>query len=82
MNGGLDEAKLVADQGGFYLLGEVLPQSNLYHFKQKSLNKRSTDQTVKELSEIKNVKSFSHQTVQKVNDISLWKIERYKFSYN
>jgi len=65
VNGGLDEAKLVADQGGFYLLGEVLPQSNLYHFKQKSLNKRSTDQTVKELSEIKNVKSFSHQTVQK-----------------
>ena len=56
----------MADVGGFELLGQVLPDSDLYHFKEKRLSKRSVDEAEIDLSGIANVKSFSHQTVHKV----------------
>ena len=64
--GGEEAARLVADVGGFELLGQVLPDSDLYHFKEKRLSKRSVDEAEIDLSGIANVKSFSHQTVHKV----------------
>ena len=64
--GGEEAARLVADVGGFELLGQVLPDSDLYHFKEKRVQKRSVDEAEIDLSGIANVKSFSHQTVHKV----------------
>ena len=64
--GGAEAAQLVADVGGFELLGQVLPDSDLYHFKEKRVQKRSVDEAEIDLSGIANVKSFSHQTVHKV----------------
>jgi len=63
--GGLEAAQLVADTEGFDLLGEVIPDSNLYHFKEKRINKRSLSEAELHLSQIPNVQSISHQTVNK-----------------
>ena len=73
--GGPEAAKLVADVGGFELLGQVLPDSDLYHFKEKRILKRSVDEAEIDLSSIANVKSFSHQTVHKVF-IRRWILKR------
>ena len=73
--GGSEAAKLVADVGGFELLGQVLPDSDLYHFKEKRILKRSVDEAEIDLSSIANVKSFSHQTVHKVF-IRRWILKR------
>lgn len=66
VTGGVEAARLVADAGGFDLLGQVLPDSDLYHFKEKRVSKRSVDEAEIDLSAIENVRSFSHQTVHKV----------------
>ena len=66
--GGLEEAQLVADTEGFDLLGEVIPDSNLYQFKEKRINKRSLSEAELHLSQIPNVQSISHQTVNKVQN--------------
>jgi len=63
--GGLEAAQVVADKEGFDLLGEVIPESNLYHFKEKRINKRSLNEAELQLSQIPNVQSISHQTVIK-----------------
>ena len=78
--GGEEAARLVADVGGFELLGQVLPDSDLYHFKEKRLSKRSVDEAEIDLSGIANVKSFSHQTVHKVCGASA--IEILKWTIN
>ena len=41
---GLEQATLAADQAGLELLGEVLPQSGLWHMRQPRRCKRSADQ--------------------------------------
>ena len=66
VSGGLQAAQLVADENGFVLLGQVLPDSDLYHFKEKRHSKRSAEQTKKSLSENTNVKSATQQKVLKV----------------
>ena len=66
VDGGVEAAQLAADQGGFLLLGEVLPNSNLYHFKEKRVSKRTAANAETSLAHIQNVKSFTHQTVNKV----------------
>ena len=72
VDGGVEAAQLAADQAGFLLLGEVLPHSNLYHFKEKRVSKRTAANAETSLAHIQTVKSFSHQTVNKV--------KRYKMS--
>ena len=64
--GGIEAARLVAEKGGFEFLGQVFPDSDLYHLKEKRISKRSVDEAENNLSSISNVKSFSHQTVHKV----------------
>ena len=66
VTGGLAEAKLLAERENFELLAEVIPDSNLYHFKEKRINKRSALDTEDDLFHNQNVISFSHQTVNKV----------------
>ena len=66
VSGGLQAAQLVADENGFVLLGQVLTDSDLYHFKEKRHSKRSAEQTEKSLSESTNVKSATQQKVLKV----------------
>ena len=64
--GGVDAAQLVADAEGFILLGQVLPDSDLYHFKHKHINKRSTDHAERKLKISSQVKSFTQQRALKV----------------
>ena len=71
VDGGVEAAQLAADQAGFLLLGEVLPHSDLYHFKEKRVSKRTAANAETSLAHIQNVKSFTHQTVNKV--------KRYKY---
>ena len=40
----LEQATIAADQAGLELLGEVLPQSGLWHMRQPRRCKRSADQ--------------------------------------
>ena len=67
VSGGLQAAQLVADQNGFVLLGQVLPDSDLFHFKAKHHSKRSAEEAEKTLSENSNVKSATQQKVLKVS---------------
>jgi len=63
VEGGLEEATLAADQAGLELLGEVLPQSGLWHMRQPRRCKRSADQVLSTVSALPKVLSVQPQKV-------------------
>jgi len=65
IEGGSPAAELIAKQIGLELLGEVIPDSNIFHFRHKRLVKRSADDAKESLLKHPSVKSTFHQKVNK-----------------
>lgn len=65
IEGGLSTAEVVAKQIGLDLQGEVIPDSNIFHFRQKRLVKRSANEVKDTLLRHPSVKSTFHQKENK-----------------
>eukprot|EP00091_Calanus_sinicus_P019980 TRINITY_DN5239_c0_g1_i1.p1 TRINITY_DN5239_c0_g1~~TRINITY_DN5239_c0_g1_i1.p1 ORF type:complete len:100 (+),score=9.75 TRINITY_DN5239_c0_g1_i1:354-653(+) len=61
IEGGISTAEVVAKQVGLDLLGEVIPDSNIFHFRHKRLVKRSVEDVKGTLQRHPSVKSTFHQ---------------------
>lgn len=65
IEGGNGAARLIADHIGVDLLGEVIPDSNIFHFGSKRIVKRSLDDIREEILRFPNVKNVYNQKVNK-----------------
>merc|ERR1712123_516488 len=65
IEGGSETAEVIAKQIGLDLLGEVLPDSNVFHFRHKRLVKRSAEDVKESLLRHPSVKSTLQQKVNK-----------------
>merc|ERR1712123_181295 len=65
IEGGSETAEVIAKQIGLDLLGEVLPDSNIFHFRHKRLVKRSAEDVKESLLRHPSVKSTLQQKVNK-----------------
>lgn len=65
IEGGISTAEVVANQVGLDLLGEVIPDSNIFHFRHKRLVKRSVEDVKDTLQRHPSVKSTFHQKENK-----------------
>eukprot|EP00092_Neocalanus_flemingeri_P010643 GFUD01011465.1.p1 GENE.GFUD01011465.1~~GFUD01011465.1.p1 ORF type:complete len:777 (+),score=122.67 GFUD01011465.1:174-2504(+) len=65
IEGGSETAEAIAKQIGLDLLAEVIPDSNIFHFRHKRLAKRSAEDVKENLLQHPGVKSTLHQKVNK-----------------
>lgn len=65
IEGGNGAARLIADHIGVDLLGEVIPDSNIFHFGSKRIVKRSLDDIRDEILKFPNVRNVYNQKVNK-----------------